>query len=445
MFHHLFIQKMEIEHIIPLRTAITMLSLLLLVKLPAISSSGVVIQSKVCSDHFAYSKSYGHELYYINGNSVEKALFCTALETYYANGCILEGYLGINYCVSDLSLVDSASSFEVNSAPEKIPASPLRVPPSPRFSISPKLSRLGSVHLSLSQIAKATRNFSQSQQVGEGGFGTVYKARLDDGQLVSIKRAKKEHFENLETEFSSEVELLAKIDHRNLVKLLGYVDEGNERLIITEYVPNGTLREHLDGQHGKILEFNQRLEIAIDVAHALTYLHLYAEKQIIHRDVKSSNILLTESMRAKVADFGFARLGPMDSEQTHISTKVKGTVGYLDPEYMKTYQLTPKSDVYSFGILLIEIITGRRPVELKRSVEERVTLRWAFKKLNEGRTVELVDPALEKVVDAEVVVKIFDLAIQCAAPVRADRPDMKSVGEQLWTIRADYLRSVKKG
>ncbi|BFG40155.1 hypothetical protein CerSpe_264290 [Prunus speciosa] len=523
MFHHLFIQKMEIEHIIPLRTAITMLSLLLLVKLPAISSSEFVIQSKVCSDHIAYSKSYGLELYYINGNSVEKALFCTALETYYANGCILEGYLGINHCVSDLSLVgfhlrtgrkllqkesrdkstsydteekngfasvsktqkvgmavgamsllccvfmcpcfykkrreaahkvlakdpnsmDSASSsFEVNSAPEKIPASPLRVPPSPRFSISPKLSRLGSVHLTLSQIAKATRNFSQSQQVGEGGFGTVYKARLDDGQVVSIKRAKKEHFENLETEFSSEVELLAKIDHRNLVKLLGYVDEGNERLIITEYVPNGTLREHLDGQHGKILEFNQRLEIAIDVAHALTYLHLYAEKQIIHRDVKSSNILLTESMRAKVADFGFARLGPVDSEQTHISTKVKGTVGYLDPEYMKTYQLTPKSDVYSFGILLIEIITGRRPVELKRPVEERVTLRWAFKKLNEGRMLELVDHALEEVVDAEVVVKIFDLAIQCAAPIRADRPDMKSVGEQLWTIRADYLRSVKKG
>jgi len=103
---------------------------------------------------------------------------------------------------------------------------------------------------------------------------------------------------------------------------------------------------------------------------------LGAEKQIIHRDVKSSNILLTESMRAKVADFGFAKLGPVNTDQTHISTKVKGTVGYLDPEYMKTYQLTPKSDVYSFGILLLEIVSGRRPVELKKTVEERVTLRW---------------------------------------------------------------------
>ncbi|XP_050113923.1 calmodulin-binding receptor-like cytoplasmic kinase 2 isoform X3 [Malus sylvestris] len=336
---------------------------------------------------------------------------------------------------------DSASSFGLSS----FPASPLQVPPIPINSMSSKLSRFGSVHLSLKQIAKATRNFSRSQQVGEGNFGTVYKAWLDDGQVVSIKRAKKEHFENLQTEFSSEVELLAKIDHRNLVKLLGYVDEGNERLIITEYVPNGTLREHLDRKHGKILKFNQRLEIAIDVAHALTYLHTYAEKQIIHRDVKSSNILLTESMKAKVADFGIARLGPVETDETHISTEVKGTVGYIDPEYMKTYQLTPKSDVYSFGILLIEIFTGRRPVESKRPAEERVTLRWAFKKLNEGRVAELVDPLMEETIDAELLMKIFDLGIQCAAPIRDARPDMKAVGEQLWTIRAGYLRSVKRG
>ncbi|KAL4654175.1 hypothetical protein ACB092_01G359100 [Castanea dentata] len=343
--------------------------------------------------------------------------------------------------------IDSAS-FDANPAPEKIPASPHRmpVPPSPsRFSISPKLSGIGSLQLTLSQLLKATSNFSQSLRIGEGGFGTVYKAQLENGHMVAIKRAKKELFENLQTEFSSEVELLAKIDHRNLVKLLGYIDQGNERLIIIEYVPNGTLREHLDGQRGRILDFNQRLEIAIDVAHGLTYLHLYAEKQIIHRDVKSSNILLTESMRAKVADFGFARLGPLDTDQTHISTKVKGTVGYLDPEYMKTYQLTPKSDVYSFGILLIEILSGRRPVELKRPPEQRVTLRWAFKKYDEGSVVELVDPLMEEVVDAEVLMKMFSLAFLCAAPVRVDRPDMKSVGEQLWAIRADYLKSAKKG
>ncbi|KAL8223159.1 hypothetical protein R6Q57_020558 [Mikania cordata] len=275
------------------------------------------------------------------------------------------------------SSMDSVSSIEMNSVSEKVPASPLRVPPSPRrFSMSPKLDRIGSVHLTMNQVARATQNFSPSLKLGEGGFGTVYKAQLPDGQFVAIKRAKREHFDALRSEFRSEVELLAKIDHRNLVKLLGYVDKGNERLIITEYVPNGTLREHLDGVHGSFLDFSQRLEICIDVAHGLTYLHLYAERQIIHRDVKSSNILLTERLRAKVADFGFARLGDVEADKTHVVTKVRGTVGYLDPEYMRTYQLTPKSDVYSFGVLLIEILTGRRPIESKRSPEEKVTVRW---------------------------------------------------------------------
>lgn len=342
--------------------------------------------------------------------------------------------------------MDSVSSMEMSTASERIPASPLRVPPSPsRFSMSPQLSRVGSMHLNMSQINKATRNFSPSMKIGEGGFGTVYKAQLLDGQIVAIKRAKKEQFDSLRTEFSSEVELLTKIEHRNLVKLLGYLDKGNERLIITEYVPNGTLREHLDGQHGKILDFNQRLEISIDVAHALTYLHLYAEKPIIHRDVKSSNILLTESLRAKVADFGFARLGPMEADQTHISTKVKGTAGYLDPEYLKTYQLTPRSDVYSFGILLIEILTSRRPVDMKRSADERVTVRWAFKKYNEGNVSDTLDPGMEEVVDGEIVSKMFALAFQCAAPTRSDRPTMKEVAEQLWRIRIDYLRSGRGG
>ncbi|KAL9339662.1 hypothetical protein Peur_068677 [Populus x canadensis] len=346
----------------------------------------------------------------------------------------------------DPNSLDSVPSFNANPASEKVLSTPHRVPPSPsRFSPSPKLSRLGSVHLNLSQVARATRNFSPSLKIGEGGFGIVYKAQLDNGQLVAIKRAKKGYFVNLQIEFSSEVELLAKIDHRNLVKLLGYVDKGDEHLIITEYVPNGTLREHLDVLHGKILDFNQRLEISIDVAHGLTYLHLYAEKQIIHRDVKSSNILLTESMRAKVADFGFARMGPVDSDQTHISTKVKGTMGYLDPEYMKTYQLTPKSDVYSFGILLLEILTGRRPVEMKKPADERVTLRWVFRKYEEGNVVDMADPLMEEVVDAEILSKMFALAIQCAAPIRTERPDMKVVVEQLWGIRADYLKGVKKG
>nr|XP_043627622.1 calmodulin-binding receptor-like cytoplasmic kinase 3 isoform X2 [Erigeron canadensis] len=344
------------------------------------------------------------------------------------------------------SSMDSASSIEMHSVFEKVPASPLRVPPSPsRFSMSPKLDRIGSVHLTMNQVARATQNFSPSLRLGEGGFGTVYKAHLPDGQVVAIKRAKKEHFDALRSEFRSEVELLAKIDHRNLVKLLGYVDKGNERLIITEYVPNGTLREHLDGGHGSFLDFSQRLEICIDIAHGLTYLHLYAEKQIIHRDVKSSNILLTERLRAKVADFGFARLGDAETDKTHVVTKVRGTVGYLDPEYMRTYQLTPKSDVYSFGVLLIEILTGRRPIESRRSPEEKVTIRWAFGKYNDGDIMDLVDPHMKDAVDIEIFTKMLGLAFQCAAPTRVDRPEMKVVGEQLWVIRMDYLKHGRKG
>ncbi|KAF6158108.1 hypothetical protein GIB67_014902 [Kingdonia uniflora] len=348
---------------------------------------------------------------------------------------------------------NSISSLEVSSASDKVPGSPVRVPGSPhrvppspsRFSASPKLSRSGSVHLNMSQITKATHSFSPSLQIGEGGFGVVYKAQLQDGQIVAIKRAKKEHFHALREEFSSEVELLAKIEHRNLVKLLGYVDNRHERILITEFVPNGTLREHLDGQHGKILDFSERLEISIDVAHALTYLHLYTEMQIIHRDVKSSNILLTESMRAKVADFGFARLGSVEDDETHISTSVKGTAGYLDPEYLRTFHLTPMSDVYSFGILMIEILTGRRPVEMKRHLEERVTVRWAFKNYDEGNVVDILDPSMSEVVNPDILSKMFSLAFQCAAPTRSDRPSINLVGEQLWKIRRHYLRTVKKG
>ncbi|XP_022871555.1 calmodulin-binding receptor-like cytoplasmic kinase 3 [Olea europaea var. sylvestris] len=516
---------------ISLKMALVLLSLLLLVQSPRISASGLLQHRKACGTyHISYLGNPDRELFYIDGNLVEKYLFCKALRIYHENHCLVTRNIGNQYCGLEFSLdklplevgrkflrnvvregstghdfdktsqlkrdkyannpiltpkimamaapaffvlccaflcpcfqarkrelghtilskepnsMDSISSLEMSSVSEKIPASPLRVPPSPsRFSMSPKLNKVGNVHLSMSQVARATHNFAQSQIIGEGGFGAVYKAKLPDGLVVAIKRAKKkEHFEALRTEFKSEVELLAKIDHRNLVKLLGYVDNGDERLIITEYVPNGTLREHLDGRKGKILDFCQRLEISIDVAHGLTYLHQYAEKQIIHRDVKSSNVLLTDSMRAKVADFGFARIGEMDSEKTYVSTQVKGTVGYLDPEYMMTYQLTSKSDVFSFGVLLIEILTGRRPLDLKRPLNDRVTIKWAFRMYNEGKVLEILDPMMKETVDKEILAKMFGLAIQCVAPTRTDRPDMKSVAEQLWGIRMDYSRSGRR-
>lgn len=326
-------------------------------------------------------------------------------------------------------------SIDISSTSEKAPGTPSR------FLISQQENKIGTLQLSVNQIIKVTKNFSNSLKVGEGGYGSVYKAVLPNGQIVAMKRAKKDLFASPIDEFSNEVELLTKIDHRNLVRLLGYTDKGDERIIITEYVPNGTLRGHLDGQYGKILNFNERLELAIDVAHALTYLHLYAEKPIIHRDVKSSNILLTESLRAKVSDFGFAIVGPTEVDQTHIITRVKGTAGYLDPEYLQTHKLTPKSDVFSFGILLIEILSARRPVELNRDPSEKITIRWAFRKYDEGKVGDIIDPLLREAVDMRVVKEMLGLAFECAAPTRADRPNMKEVGEKLWEIRKAYIRT----
>ncbi|KVI01328.1 Concanavalin A-like lectin/glucanase, subgroup [Cynara cardunculus var. scolymus] len=350
-----------------MRMAVIVLSFLLLIQSPIIFASGYLPLKACGTYHISYSSDSSRKLFYLNGESVSKDFFCKYVKAYHANHCFvnrnvkngrrflrnlvkdgtLEGegsdrkrtkgdqdsvfkskyffmggsgiliLCGSFFCpcfwarrkdpaahtvlAKEANSMDSTSSVEMNSVSDKIPASPLRVPPSPsRFSMSPKLDRIGSVHLTMSQVARATQNFSSSLRLGEGGFGTVYKAQLPDGQVVAIKRANKEHFEALRSEFKSEVELLAKIEHRNLVKLLGYVDKGNERLIITEYVPN-------------------------------------------------------------------------------------------------------------------------------------------------GEVMDLVDPQLKEGVDSEVFAKMLVLAFQCAAPTRADRPDMKAVGEQLWAIRMDYLRHGGKG
>ncbi|KAE8665804.1 Calmodulin-binding receptor-like cytoplasmic kinase 2 [Hibiscus syriacus] len=276
------------------------------------------------------------------------------------------------------------------------------------YSNARKESGPGNMKFTMDEILKATRNFSPAFKVGQGGFGTVYKGRLDDGSLVAIKRAKSCVYDkHLGAEFQSEVTTLAQVEHLNLVKFYGYLEQGDERILVVEYVTNGTLREHLDGVHGKELDFAARLDIAIDIAHAITYLHMLA------------------------AD--------MDSGATHVSTQVKGTAGYLDPEYLRTYQLTEKSDVYSFGVLLVELVTGRRPIESKREHKERITPRWAMKKFTDGDAISALDPCLEPAARTNLALeKILELALQCLAPRRQSRPSMRSCGEVLWSIRKDY-------
>ncbi|XP_002985620.2 calmodulin-binding receptor-like cytoplasmic kinase 2 [Selaginella moellendorffii] len=298
----------------------------------------------------------------------------------------------------------------------------------------------------MAELLRITGNFSADRLVGQGGFGTVYKGRLRDGTVVAVKRAKKNNLESRITqEFRSEIQMLGNVEHLNLVKLLGYLEQDRERIIVAEFVPNGNLRQHLDGQNGSVLHLATRLDIAIDVAHALTYLHLYADRPIIHRDIKSTNILLTDTFRAKVSDFGFSRTGPADLESTHVSTQVKGTAGYVDPEYLHTYQLTDKSDVYSFGILVCEIITGRRPIELMRHGDERVTIRWTYKKFREGKLHEALDPRMEITPDTYVIIEqMMELALHCVAPKRTDRPSMKRVAEALWNIRRDHRPELQR-
>jgi serine/threonine protein kinase len=301
-------------------------------------------------------------------------------------------------------------------------------------------SKPGTMNFTMAGLSKATGKFSPSNKIGQGDFGIVYKGKLEDGTVVAIKRAKKNIYDKQQpVEFQSEIRTFLSVEHLNLVRFLGYFEDEQERILVVEYVPNGTLREHLDCVHGIVLDLATRLDIAIDVAHAVTYLHMYTDHPIIHRDIKSSNILLTENFRAKVADFGFSRLAPEDIGATHISTQVKGTAGYLDPEYLKTYQLTTKSDVYSFGVLLVELITGRRPIEHRRELRERITVRWALKKFLEGDAILALDPKVTTSAAARLAVeRVLELAFGCTGPSRQDRPSMRKTAKMLWNIRKDY-------
>ncbi|GLJ34401.1 hypothetical protein SUGI_0691600 [Cryptomeria japonica] len=222
----------------------------------------------------------------------------------------------------------------------------------------------GARWFSFAEIKEATNNFSESNAIGSGGYGRVYKAMLPEGEMVAIKRAQQGSLQG-GTEFKNEIELLSRVHHKNLVGLIGFCTEQGEQMLVYEYMPNGTLRENLNGESK--LDWSKRLQIALDCAKGLNYLHELANPPIIHRDVKSNNILLDENLNAMVADFGLSKLvadtGVNAGSKSHVSSQVKGTMGYLDPEYYITQQLSKKSDVYSYGIVLLELITGRLPIE----------------------------------------------------------------------------------
>ncbi|XP_024968032.1 wall-associated receptor kinase-like 20 [Cynara cardunculus var. scolymus] len=288
------------------------------------------------------------------------------------------------------------------------------------------------------EIKKATNNFSKDRLLGTGGFGEVYKGILEDSTVVAVKCAKVGNAKGTD-QVLNEVRILCQVNHRGLVRLLGCCVELEQPLLVYEYIPNGTLLEHLKGQYSTGgLSWTHRLNIARDTAEGLAYLHFSAVPPIYHRDVKSSNILLDEKMNAKVADFGLSRLAQADL--SHVTTCAQGTLGYLDPEYYRNYQLTDKSDVYSFGVVLLELLTSEKAIDFNRPPDDVNLAIYVKRIVEEERLLDAVDPNLKKgasKLELETMKALGFLAVGCLEERRQNRPSMKEVTEEI-----EYIISI---
>lgn len=303
------------------------------------------------------------------------------------------------------------------------------------------LSLVGSdiYSFSVAELKTVTQNFSNSQVIGEGGFGQVYKGYIDEklrpgirAQPVAIKLMDQDGLQG-HREWLAEVNFLGQLRHKHLVKLIGYCCEDEHRLLVYEFMARGSLENHLFRRFFASLPWKTRIKIAVGAAKGLAFLH-DAEKPVIYRDFKASNILLESDYTAKLSDFGLAKDGP-EGEDTHVSTRVMGTQGYAAPEYVMTGHLTAKSDVYSFGVVLLELLSGRRSVDKSRPSREQNLVEWAKPWLNDPRRFSrIMDPSLDSHYSVKGAQKAAALASLCLSHSPKNRPSMKVIVETLESI-----------
>ncbi|XP_071694132.1 probable receptor-like protein kinase At2g42960 [Rutidosis leptorrhynchoides] len=295
----------------------------------------------------------------------------------------------------------------------------------------PETSHLGWGHwFTLRDLEQATRRFSSENVVGEGGYGVVYKGTLINGTEVAVKKLLN-NLGQAEKEFRVEVEAIGHVRHKNLVRLLGYCIEGTHRMLVYEYVDNGNLEQWLHGDVRECgaLTWEARMKVLLGIAKALSYLHEAIEPKVVHRDIKSSNILIDHDFNGKLSDFGLAKL--LDSGESHINTRVMGTFGYVAPEYANTGMLNEKSDIYSFGVLLLEAVTGRDPVDYNRVANEVNLVEWLKMMVGNRRAEEVVDPNLDPKPSTHALKRALLVALRCVDPDSEKRPKMSQVVRML--------------
>ncbi|XVE72327.1 hypothetical protein DITRI_Ditri11bG0030700 [Diplodiscus trichospermus] len=281
----------------------------------------------------------------------------------------------------------------------------------------------------LDELRYATNDFDRGLVIGNGGSSRVFKGCIDGETPVAIKALKPTSTQGSD-EFEAEIKMLSNLRHPHLVSLIGYCDEGVLKIIVYDYMPQGTLRDHLDNTEGPPLSWRQRLEISIGVARGLKYLHSENPK-IIHRDIKPSNILLDDNLVAKISDFGLSRLGPTSLSRSHVTTDVKGTFGYFDPEYFQTNHLSVKSDVYSFGVVLFEMLCGRPAVDFRLDDEQQSLAEWVRQCINAGKLKQIMDPNLKGEIASGCLKAYVSIALKCLNDDRHKRPTMSVVLKRL--------------